>query len=83
MCMYCLSWRSWFHIILIRTTFGRKIKYVGANTTAAEIAGIKTKRIRTIAFVISSLAVAVAVLINASRMTTASPITGVGYESML
>jgi ribose/xylose/arabinose/galactoside ABC-type transport system permease subunit len=69
-----------FHIILSRTALGRKMKYVGTNTVAAEIAGVRSKRIRTVAFVISSLSVGVAVLIYTSRMTTASPITGVGYE---
>jgi ribose/xylose/arabinose/galactoside ABC-type transport system permease subunit len=69
-----------FHIILSRTALGRKMKYVGTNTVAAEIAGVRSKRIRPVAFVISSLSVGVAVLIYTSRMTTASPITGVGYE---
>ncbi|MCF7929415.1 MAG: ABC transporter permease [Spirochaetales bacterium] len=69
-----------FHIILSRTSFGRKAKYVGTNRAAAQIAGIKTKKIRTIAFVISSLSVAIAVLIYTSRMTPASPIMGVGFE---
>ncbi len=69
-----------FHIILSRTTFGRKIQYVGTNATAAEIVGIRTARVRTTAFVMSSLSVAVAVIIYTSRMTTASPIIGVGFE---
>jgi ribose/xylose/arabinose/galactoside ABC-type transport system permease subunit len=69
-----------FHIVLSRTTFGRKIKYVGTNTSAAEIAGIRSGRVQTIAFLMSSLSVAVAVIIYTSRMTTASPIMGVGYE---
>jgi ribose/xylose/arabinose/galactoside ABC-type transport system permease subunit len=69
-----------YHIILSRTTFGRKIKYVGTNTSAAEIAGIRSNRVRTVAFIISSVSVAIAVIIYSSRMTTASPVIGVGYE---
>jgi len=69
-----------YHIILSRTTFGRKIKYVGTNTSAAEIAGIRSDRVRTIAFIISSVSVAIAAIIYSSRMTTASPTTGMGYE---
>ena len=68
------------HIILGNTTFGRKIKYVGTNQSAAEIAGIRSDRIIVTAYMMSSLSVAIAVLIYASRMTTASPIMGVGYE---
>ncbi len=68
------------HIILGSTTFGRKIKYVGTNHSAAEIAGIRSDRVVITAFMMSSLSVAIAVLIYASRMTTASPIMGVGYE---
>ena len=68
------------HVILSRTTFGRKIKYVGTNNTAAEIAGIRSNRVIISAYMISSLSVAIAVLIYASRMTTASPIMGVGFE---
>jgi ribose transport system permease protein len=69
-----------YQILLNNTTLGRKIKYVGTNTTAAEIAGIRSNRIRTIAFIISSLSVAIAVLIYSSRMTTGSPVTGEGFE---
>ncbi len=67
-------------VLLSNTAFGRKIKYVGTNDSAAEIAGIKSGRVRTIAFIISSLFVAIAALIYSSRMTTASPVAGAGYE---
>ncbi len=69
-----------YQIILSKTTFGRKIKYVGTNDTAAEIAGIRTNWMRTMAFIISSVSVAIAALIYSSRMTTASPVAGAGYE---
>jgi len=69
-----------YHLILSRTTLGRKIKYVGTNAAAAEITGIRSDIVRMIAFIISSVSVAIAVVIYTSRMTTASPITGVGYE---
>lgn len=69
-----------YQILLSKTSFGRKIKYVGTNTSASEIAGIRSNWVRTMAFIISSLSVAIAVLIYSSRMTTASPVTGVGFE---
>jgi ribose transport system permease protein len=67
-------------VLLSNTSFGRKIKYVGTNESAAEIAGIKSGRVRTTAFIITALYVAIAALIYSSRMTTASPVAGAGYE---
>ena len=69
-----------YQLFLTKTLFGRKIIYVGTNMEASEIAGIRSKRVRTIAFVISSVSVAIAALIYSSRMGTASPVTGIGFE---
>lgn len=69
-----------YHLILSRSSFGRKLQYVGTNQTAAEIAGIRIERVRIAAYVISSVSVAIAVIIYTSRMTTGSPIAGNGYE---
>lgn len=69
-----------FHILLTQFSFGRKLKYVGTNDTAAEIVGIKVDNIRILAYIISSLSVAIAVLIYTSRMSTASPTAGSGFE---
>jgi ribose/xylose/arabinose/galactoside ABC-type transport system permease subunit len=69
-----------YHLLLSRTTFGRKIIYTGTNQEAAKIIGIKVGSIRTICFIISSVSVAIAVIIYSSRMVTAQPTTGVGLE---
>jgi inositol transport system permease protein len=69
-----------YQILLTGTSLGKKIRYVGVNPEAARIAGIRTGKIRTLTFIISSLSVAVAAIIYSSRMATGSPVTGVGYE---
>ena len=69
-----------YQLLLNGTSLGRKIRYVGVNPEAARIAGIRTGKIRTVTFIISSLSVAVAAIIYSSRMVTGSPVTGVGYE---
>jgi len=69
-----------YQILLAGTSLGKKIRYVGVNPEAARIAGIRTGRIRTVTFIISSVSVAVAAIIYSSRMATGSPVTGVGYE---
>jgi inositol transport system permease protein len=69
-----------YQILLTGTSLGKKIRYVGVNPEAARIAGIRTGKIRTLTFIISSLSVAVAAIIYSSRMVTGSPVTGVGYE---
>jgi inositol transport system permease protein len=69
-----------YQILLTGTSLGKKIRYVGVNPEAARIAGIRTGKIQTLTFIISSLSVAVAAIIYSSRMATGSPVTGVGYE---
>jgi len=69
-----------YQILLAGTSLGKKIRYVGVNPEAARIAGIRTGKIQTLTFIISSLSVAVAAIIYSSRMATGSPVTGVGYE---
>ena len=69
-----------FQMLLAGTSLGKKIRYVGVNPEAARIAGIRTGKIRTVTFIISSVSVAVAAIIYSSRMATGSPVTGVGYE---
>ena len=69
-----------YQFSLGKTAFGRKLRYVGVNEEAAEIAGIKVCWVRTMAFIISSVSVAISVFIYTSRMTTASPIIGTGFE---
>jgi ribose/xylose/arabinose/galactoside ABC-type transport system permease subunit len=69
-----------YEIILSKTSFGRSLKYVGTNIEAARIAGVRVNRVRIVAFIISSLSVALAAVILSSRMNSGSPVAGVGFE---
>ncbi len=67
-------------VVLSRTRFGKALIYIGTNSEAARIAGIRTRGIRIVAFLISALCAAVAGVILSSRMNSGSPVAGVGFE---
>lgn len=67
-------------VVLSRTRFGKALIYIGTNSEAARIAGMRTRGIRIVAFLISALCAAVAGVILSSRMNSGSPVGGVGFE---
>jgi ribose/xylose/arabinose/galactoside ABC-type transport system permease subunit len=67
-------------VVLSYTRFGKALIYIGTNSEAARIAGIRTRGIRIVAFLISALCAAVAGVILSSRMNSGSPVAGVGFE---
>lgn len=70
------------HVVLKYTRFGREILATGGNRQAAEYSGIKTKRVRFYAFLISGAAAALAGLLYAGMMQTARFNFGEGAELM-
>ncbi len=62
--------------ILKKTKIGMKLYSVGSNSEAAEIIGLKVNRIKTLAFIISSLFASIAGIIMVSRLGTAQPTIG-------
>jgi ribose transport system permease protein len=69
-----------FWFILRYTVYGRSLYAIGASPTAARLAGIRTKRVIFIAFLLSSLCVALAALIRLSQVGGASTNAGLGLE---
>lgn len=65
-------------LMLEHTTFGRRLYAIGGNATAAELAGIATRRLRLIAFALTGLGAALAGLMYASRVASANPTQGAG-----
>ncbi|WP_247643955.1 ABC transporter permease, partial [Brucella abortus] len=59
---------------------GRHIIAVGSNEDVARYSGISVKKVRTIAFVIQGLCVAVAVLLYVPRLGSTSATTGLMWE---
>ena len=63
-----------------RTVMGRRVYAVGGNEKAARLSGIKTERVSFYAFVNMGVLAAVAGLIFAARLNTATPKAGTGFE---
>jgi ribose transport system permease protein len=70
---------QWF---LMVTGYGRKLYFMGTNIEAARMSGIKINKIRIINFAISGLCSAVGAILVTSRVASASPTQGTGYELM-
>ncbi len=68
------------HIVLSRTTFGRRIYFIGSNEDAARLSGINVNRIKILVFTICSTLAAIEAVIETARMSTAQPASGTGYE---
>jgi putative multiple sugar transport system permease protein len=69
-----------FVFITKRMTLGRRIYAMGGNVKAAALSGIKTERLTFIIFIIMGVLAALAGLIFAARLNTATPKAGLGFE---
>lgn len=68
------------HVMLSRTTFGRRIYFVGSNEDAAVLSGINVRWVKIVVFTICATLAATEAVIETARMSTAQPASGVGYE---
>jgi ribose/xylose/arabinose/galactoside ABC-type transport system permease subunit len=64
------------YLVLHHTRLGVQIFAVGGNAEAARLAGISVNRVRTAAFVISGVAMAIAGMVLAGRLNSAQPNAG-------
>jgi ribose transport system permease protein len=64
------------YVLLHHTRLGMQIFAVGGNAEAARLAGIDVNRVRTAAFLLSGLAMAIAGLVLAGRLLSAQPNAG-------
>jgi rhamnose transport system permease protein len=69
-----------FAVVLHATPFGRSIYAMGASVEAAQFAGIRVKRIKTILFMISGLICSIAGVLWTFRLDTAVQNNGLGLE---
>jgi ribose transport system permease protein len=69
-----------FWLVLRYTVYGRSLYAIGASPSAARLAGIRTKRVIFIAFLLSAACVALAGLIRLSQVAGASVNSGLGIE---
>jgi len=68
----------WF--ILTMTTFGRRIYATGSNAKCAKLVGVDTAKIKMACYGISGFLAALAGLMMCSRLNSAQPTFGDGYE---
>ena len=69
-----------FVFITKRLTFGRRIYAIGGNLKAAALSGIKTERLTFYVFAIMGALAALAGMIYAARLNSATPKAGQGLE---
>lgn len=67
-------------LVLARTTFGRWLYATGGNARAAELSGVPVKKVTVWVYVVAGLCSAIAGVILASTLTSASPTAGNTYE---
>lgn len=68
----------WF--VLEKTTFGRRLYATGSNAAAAKLAGVNINKTKVIAYAISGGMAALSGLVLLSRLGSAQPRAGEGYE---
>jgi erythritol transport system permease protein len=66
--------------VAYRTPFGRQVYAIGGNERAAELAGVRVKRVKMLVYVISGFCAAMVGLIVSSQLVAAHPATGETYE---
>lgn len=67
-------------VLMQRTTFGRKVYYMGSNREAARLAGVKVGLHRIVSYVISGLCAAMAAIVLTGRINGATSKMGHNYE---
>lgn len=77
-CMLVMFAGFWF--VLKKTVFGRHVYATGGNAEAARLSGVKTDRVQIIVYTVSGVMAAIAGVILTSRLNSAQPNAGVGYE---
>lgn len=69
-----------FVLLLGRTVFGRAVYALGNNETATRFSGIHVDRLKLIIYTLSGFLSGVAGIVLVSRLSTAKPDLGLGYE---
>lgn len=69
-----------FWFVLHKTTFGRRVYATGSNAKCANLVGVNTSKTKISVYAISGFLSALAGLIMISRLDSAQPTLGEGYE---
>lgn len=68
------------YFILNKTSFGRITYCLGINDEATRLSGIKTRKSRILVYTIAGMMAACGAILLCSRVRSASPVQGTGYE---
>lgn len=68
------------HLILTKTVYGRSVYAVGGNEEAAKICGINIAKIKASVYIIVAVLAAFSGIMMASRLGSAEPASGSGFE---
>lgn len=71
---------AFYTFVTTRSTIGRRIYAMGGNEKAAKLSGINTERLTFYTFVNMGVLAALAGMIIAARLNSATPKAGVGFE---
>jgi putative multiple sugar transport system permease protein len=69
-----------YTFVMNRTTIGRRVYAVGGNAKAAKLSGVNTDRVVFYAFVNMGVLAALAGMVFAARLNSATPKAGTGFE---
>jgi ribose transport system permease protein len=69
-----------FWFVLKKTVFGRHVYATGGNAEAAALSGVRTNRVQIVVYTVSGAMAAIAGVILTSRLNSAQPTAGAGYE---
>jgi len=78
--LWMAIWGVSMYFVLHRTSHGVKVFATGDNREAADLAGIKTARIKRIGFLITASAAGLSAIISLSFLKTVTPTQGTGLE---
>ncbi|MCB2209692.1 ABC transporter permease [bacterium] len=68
------------YLLFYHTSFGRSLIAIGENESGARLSGVNTRRVTWLVFVYASTVAAIAGVVLASRIQSADPTVGVGWE---
>lgn len=71
-----------YSFVTRRTTIGRRVYAMGGNEKATKLSGINTERLSFLTFVNMGVLAGLAGMIIATRLNSATPKAGVGFEPM-
>jgi ribose transport system permease protein len=69
-----------FWFVLKKSVFGRHVYATGGNAESAKLSGVKVDRIQLWVYTISGVMAAIAGVVLTSRLNSAQPTAGTGYE---